>query len=483
MFKRLTIRQRILLTFTLIVLVGSLIQLGIAGTQLGTATLEGYRLRLESDTLVTAASLANAVDDHILGERRDSGRDPSHELLHFLDALQSQVGHEFMLLDDTYHVLGATPAIGEDTGARVAISPELKQLASASTGMDIRPDASGSPRMYIAATIGSGDHLLGYLVLTQPMAPITADIQERWLELIGTTLPVIAVVVIASLWISGTISRPIQRLRNAALHMAEGELETRIPVESQDEIGQLSGAFNYMAEQVETLLKTQRSFVSNAAHELRTPLMTLKLRIEALTDPVLAQEQHNAYLRELRQEVDYMAQLVTSLLTLARIDEGRYTPEGEEYDSAALVHDIARHWRIEAQKSALAFNAEIASDLPDTDLPANDLRVVLDNLLSNALKYTHQGAVTLRAWGEKGAVKFCVSDTGLGFPLEESGELFTRFYRSAEVRAQHIPGTGLGLAIVRAILDHHRGSIAASSKGKGQGATFIVTLPAKATAG
>jgi signal transduction histidine kinase len=483
MLKRLTIRQRILLTFTLIVLVGSLIQLAIAGTQLSAATTESYRLRLESDALVTAASLASAVENHVLEEKRDPGGDPSRELWHFLDALQSRVGHEFMLLDDHYRVVGATPAMGEDAGSYVATTPELEQLDSASTGMDIRPDVNGNPRMYIAAPVGAGEHLLGYLVLTQPIAPISAEIQERWLELIGATLPVIAVVIIASLWISGTISHPIQRLRNAALRMAEGELETRIPVESKDEIGQLSGAFNYMAEQVETLLKTQRSFVSNAAHELRTPLMTLKLRIEALADPALASDQRDAYLRELRQEVDYMAQLVTSLLTLARIDEGRYTPEGEEYDSAALVHDIARHWRIEAQRAALAFTAEIAPDLPDTDIPANDLRVVLDNLLSNALKYTTKGAVTLRAWGEMGAVKFCVSDTGLGFPPEESGQLFTRFYRSAGVRAQHIPGTGLGLAIVRAILDHHRGLIEASSEGEGQGATFIVTLPAKATAG
>jgi signal transduction histidine kinase len=477
MLTRWTIRQRILITFMAVVLVGSLVQLFIAGGQLQQATLDFYRSQLETDALIAGVSLRSMVESFSEGEREEEGRGFEGTL----DALQSEVGHDFLLLDSDYRVLAATRALGLEPGQRLRQSPELAQASPTSVGFDIRADDAGVKRMFVASPIAGEEHSSGYIVLSQPTAAMDAEVQQRWLELIAATLPVAGLVVAASLWISASISRPIQRLHNSALHMAEGALNTRIEVESQDEIGQLGSAFNYMAEQLENLLKTQRSFVSNAAHELRTPLMTLKLRIEALNHPEVPDQQRAEYLIELRQEVDYMAQLVTSLLTLARIDEGRHTGADQPYDSTSLVHDIARNWRIEAQKTHLTFCAEIAPDLPDLAIPANDLRVVLDNVLSNALKYTPQGTITLRAWGDNETVNFSVSDSGRGFAAQESEQLFVRFYRAAEARAQHIPGTGLGLAIVRAILEQHQGRIEAHSRGIGQGATFIVTLPARLT--
>ena len=281
----------------------------------------------------------------------------------------------------------------------------------------------------------------------------------------------------ASLWISTSISRPIQKLRNSALKMAEGSLDTRITVQSKDELGQLAHAFNYMAEQIEKLLRTQRSFVSNAAHELRNPLMTLKLRIEALQDPALAADRRETYLSELAQEVTYMTQLVNALLVLARIDEGRHQADEVSYDGAALLHDLARHWRIEAQPAHISFETEIPPDLPDFPIPANDLRLVIDNLLSNAVKYTPEGRVSLRAWCESEAIKLRVEDSGHGFAPEEADQLFGRFYRASAARERQIPGTGLGLAIAQAVVDFHQGKIEASSAGIGKGAAFTVTLP------
>ena len=473
---RWTIRQRILITFTVIVLVGSLVQLFIAGRQLEQATIDFYRSRLETDAVIAGVSLRPMFETVAEGEREEKTR----SFQGTLSTLQSEVGHDFLLLDRSYHVIAATSDLGLVPGEQIMQTPELAQVTPTTVGFDIRTDSPGARRMYVASSI-DGD-AGGYIVLSQPTAPMDTEVRERWLELIASTLPVAALVVAASLWISASISRPIQRLRNSALNMAEGALNTRIAVESQDEIGELGSSFNYMAEQLENLLKTQRSFVSNAAHELRTPLMSLKLRIEALNDPSLEDQQRSEYLRELRQEVDYMAELVTSLLTLARIDEGRHTvDDNQTYDGTSLLHDIARNWRIQSQKLNLTFTAEIPAGLPDAAIPANDLRIVLDNILSNALKHTTEGEITLRAWADGSMVNFSVTDTGWGFDPQEGEQLFTRFYRSPEARARHIPGTGLGLAIVRAILQPHHGSIEAQSRGLGQGATFIVTLPARPT--
>ncbi len=471
MLKRLTIRRRILLIFTSIVVLGSLLQLLIAGGQIQSATLDFYRQHLETDALIAGISLGSSMERFAETETSRVG------LQALLATLQNQVGQDFVLTDPNFKVIGYNETQSVHFGQHLSATPELVQAQSEAVGTDIRVDSDNIRRMYAAAPLVHDGRPIGYIILSQPTAPMDTNVQRRWLELALGTLPVVALVIAASLWISGTISRPIQRLRNSALQMAAGELDTRITDRSEDEVGQLGSAFNYMAEQIEALLQSQRSFISNAAHELRTPLMTLSLRIEGLSDPQLSSTQQAEYLLELRQEVDYMAQLVTSLLTLARIDEGRHSVEAEKYDSVALLQDIARHWRIEAQKAQVKFQAEIAPDIPDLSMPANDLRIVLDNLLSNALKYAPQGTIMLCAWNENGTIRLSVEDTGQGFSKTEADQLFTRFYRTPEVRAQHIPGTGLGLAIVHEIMKQNHGRIEAKSAGIGGGASFVVTVP------
>ncbi|MEO8397334.1 MAG: HAMP domain-containing protein, partial [Chloroflexota bacterium] len=369
MFKRLTIRQRILLIFTSIVVLGSLLQLLIAGRQIQNATLDFYRQHLETEALIAGLSLGSSLE-------RFSETDASRAgLQSLLTALQSEVSQDFVLVDQDFRILGYTQTLSLQFGQQLAMTPELTQAQTAAIGIDIRSDREGIRQMYAAAPLVHDGRPIGYIILSQPTAPMDADVLQRWLELAIATFPIVALVIAASLWISGTISRPIQRLRNSALQMAAGALDTRISDHSEDEVGQLGSAFNYMAEQLEALLQSQRSFISNAAHELRTPLMTLKLRIEGLSDPQLSSTQQSEYLLELRQEVDYMAELVTSLLTLARIDEGRHSVDAEKYDSVALLQDIARHWRIATQKTQVKFQSEIAPDIPDLPMPANDLRI------------------------------------------------------------------------------------------------------------
>lgn len=174
-----------------------------------------------------------------------------------------------------------------------------------------------------------------------------------------------------------------------------------------------------------------------------------------------------------------MAHLVTSLLTLARIDEGRHQHGGVASDPVSLIGDIVRRWRIEAEGQGLRFSAELPPELPDLAIPPNDLRLVLDNVLSNAIKYTLHGAISLQARSEGGRVLIEVRDSGMGFHAEQQPRLFERFFRSDDVRGR-VPGTGLGLAVTRAVLEVHGGGITAESPGPGMGACFRISLPAAA---
>lgn len=473
MLKRFNIRQRILIIFLAIALTGGLAQLVIAGWQLQQATLDFHQHHLETDALMIASTLAEPLEEYLDEGDDDDNR---YEIQRLLGSFQQEVDHDYLIVDRHLRVVGFTAGTGYESLDRVSSTPELVGAADGRIGSDIRDGHDGAEHLFVAVPVRYEGDTLGYLILSQLMQPAYDEVMREWLELGSITFPVIILVVVAALWVSGTISRPVQRLNESALKMAEGALDTRIISDTHDEVGQLGHTFNYMAERLEILMQTQRSFVSNAAHELRTPLMTLKLRIEALEDDTLPPQDATRYIEEMRQEVNHMAELVSSLLVLARLDENRHQSTGVITDTATTLHDIARHWRIAAKQNGLGCEPEIPDQLPELPITPNDLRLVLDNVLSNAIKYTDAGQVCFRVTTETDAVVMQVRDTGIGFDPAQAEQLFGRFYRS-EVARTSGDGHGLGLSIVKAILERYGASITAESPGLGKGATFTIRVP------
>jgi len=203
--------------------------------------------------------------------------------------------------------------------------------------------------------------------------------------------------------------------------------------------------------------------------------MSLRLRAEALQDADLPTAERETYLREINTQTEHMAHLVTSLLTLARLDEGRHPGENGSGDTSALLHDIARNWRIQAQKAGLAFHDSIPATLSDIPISGGDLRMVLDNLFGNALKYTPAGSISFNVSESPDSFTLAVSDTGAGFTPEDGARIFERFFRADSTRSIH--GTGLGLSIVQSITDYYGGQVRARSDGLGKGACFEITIP------
>lgn len=469
MLKRLTIRQRIIVTFLAIVLTGGTVQLIIAGRQLQLATLEFYQHHLETDALTIANSLSEPLEHYMEGEGTGS-------IQQILRSFQQDVNHDYLIVDRNYRIIAFTADTGYETMNRVQQTPELTLAARGEIGADTRTGHDDAEHLYVAVPIRYEGNSIGYLVLSRPTMPAYVEVYQQWFELSMATLPVIILVIGAGLWLSGTISRPVEQLRNSAMKMAEGELDTRIETDSQDEVGQLAQTFNYMAEQIGGLMQNQRSFVSNAAHELRTPLMTLKLRVEALEDEALPADERRQYLHEIHEEIDHMAELVSALLVLARIDEGRHQQQYTISDTTSMLNDIARHWRIEADRHNLDFETKIPLTVKELPMAPNDVRLVLDNLLSNALKYTQSGKVSLTVEDTPSQIIINVCDTGIGFASEQKESLFTRFYRSEQARSE-FDGHGLGLSIVQAVLEQYHASISATSEGVGKGSTFTIAVP------
>jgi two-component system, OmpR family, phosphate regulon sensor histidine kinase PhoR len=226
----------------------------------------------------------------------------------------------------------------------------------------------------------------------------------------------------------------------------------------------------------------RRDFISNLSHELRTPLASLKALAEtlqegALEDPPAARR----FLGRMEAELDALAQLVSELLELSRIESGKVLLQSRLISPVELVETAVERLRLQAERAGLSLETSCPADLPQVLVDPPRLQQVLANLLHNAVKFTPTGGrVRLEARQEGNSVVFSVSDSGVGIPAEDLPRVFERFYKAD--RARSGGGTGLGLAIARHLVEAHGGEIWVESR-EGGGSVFSFRLPAQPGAG
>ncbi len=281
----------------------------------------------------------------------------------------------------------------------------------------------------------------------------------------------LALAVVIAVWLAGLISGPLRRMAVVASEVDSGDLSHRIEYRGEDEVGVLAEAFNGMMDRLESGFRQQREFISDASHELRSPLTVLRGRIELLERSV-GDERTAGEARELRREVSRMDRLVEDLLTLARAERGallRPRPLALE----DLLDDLRRDMPLLGAK-----RFEVSAEATGTiEADPDRIAQVLRNLVSNAVRHSGpEGEVRVSVSPADGGVRFAVSDDGPGIPPGQLERIFDRFHRTDEGRGREQGGTGLGLAIARAIVEAHGGTITAESR-PGEGATIRFELP------
>jgi signal transduction histidine kinase len=216
-------------------------------------------------------------------------------------------------------------------------------------------------------------------------------------------------------------------------------------------------------------------FVALVSHELRTPLTSIQGYTEILLEDTLVEEQRG-FLNVIGRNSNRLMCLVDDLLLIAEIEGGKLALELSELRIDELVGDAAATARPLAAEKGIDLQIDVRTDLQILG-DGSRLGQVLDNLVSNAIKFTPTGGtVRLRSSNEAGKAVVEVTDSGIGIPLAEQAQMFGRFFRSSSARAAEIPGTGLGLAITRGIVESHGGAIGFESE-EGVGTTFRVSLP------
>lgn len=281
--------------------------------------------------------------------------------------------------------------------------------------------------------------------------------------------------------LSQTLTRPIRELTQATHAVAEGDLTQQVPVRSNDELGELAGAFNKMSSEISRSVNARRQMTADIAHELRTPLSLILGHAEAVHDGVLPPTRENFEI--IREEATRLEHLVNDLRTLSLADAGELTMSLQTAEPERLLQEVASLYQYQTQRKDVRLDLDIGSPLSQIDVDPGRMTQVLTNILDNALRHTPEGGrIILSARDIDDKVELSVEDSGPGLQADDLERIFNRFYRTDASRQRDgLGGSGLGLAIAKSIVQAHGGQASAESE-PGKGLKVIIRLPKRTPA-
>jgi signal transduction histidine kinase len=302
----------------------------------------------------------------------------------------------------------------------------------------------------------------------------------RWIIYYGMFIS-IGLVVIVSIWIARYVTKPITQIKDAAQDIADGDVDRTIDISRSDEFGTLATSLNQMAsklradtEQIKQFAEKQRQFFADITHEIRNPLHTISGALDMLELNKLSDEKKDKYITTAKKQTERISHLFKDLKILQRYDSDEYFVERQEFDLADIAQHMTDWYSDKAKEKGLELNIDQHSCNAIGD--PGKIEQVMDNLISNALKYTNEGSVNVTYTTEDSEVIVAIEDTGIGISEEHLDRLFDRFYRTDKARSRDKGGTGLGLAVVKSILKGHGSDIQVESA-VGEGTRFWFRLP------
>jgi len=275
----------------------------------------------------------------------------------------------------------------------------------------------------------------------------------------------LVIVVIFVAWMSFSMVRPLRQMSSAAKKFAVGDFTARVEVTSDDEIGELAHAFNEMADSLSSGEGMRRSFIANVSHELKTPMTTIAGFIDGMLDGTIPPERQRHYMLIVSNEVKRLSRLVTSMLSLSRIDNGELKIHPADFELFSTIVSILSGFEQKIRERKLEITG--LGDFRSIKVHADpDLMYqVIYNLIENAVKFTDEGGTINFAVEEtRYDISVMITNTGAGIPPEDIRFIFDRFYKTDKSRSMDKKGMGLGLFIAKTIMRLHGGDIYVESR-------------------
>ena len=353
----------------------------------------------------------------------------------------------------------------------------LPEMVSAMEGYDVYTGQyeNGVIRSQAAAPVLSYGTLIGCVYMVELDADQGALILSLQQNILSITLVLESVVLLFSLAFSRAFSGRLQRIMASIRIIQEGDYSHKVTVGGRDELTFLADEFNDLTERLQSSERKRRQFVSDASHELKTPLASIKLLSDSILQNDMDMETVREFVGDIGNEADRLNRMSQKLPSLSRI-EGQQDGDCEIVCMAPTVERVARMLSAIAAKNNITIDLDLRDDSPILILE-DDLYQITFNLVENGIKYnTPGGKLTVSLSRQEDNAILRVTDTGVGIPAESLDHVFERFYRVDKARSRQTGGSGLGLAIVRNMVERNHGAITVEST-PGQGSTFTVSFP------
>lgn len=394
-----------------------------------------------------------------------------------LREIAETAGYQVAFYDSTGALIYSYP---ENYTADLYLADNAQIVLRGREGLPRIIENENSKKLISALYLSASTNSISYIKLSQFKENIYHPIQEiRWIIYYGMFIS-IGLVIIVSIWISRYLTKPITQIKNTAQAIADGDAERKIDLNRKDEFGELADSLNRMAdklmwdtEQIKEYANKQRQFFADITHEIRNPLHTISASLEMLQISDLRDDKRKKYHKNARNQVRRLARLLKDLKTLQRYDSDEHFVKPRAFNLAVIGNHMGEWYSEKAAQKGLKLNIDSHSCRAFGD--PGKVEQVIDNLISNAIKYTSEGSISLNYSSKNGKVLVAVKDTGPGISNEHLNRLFDRFYRTDKARSRDKGGTGLGLAVVESILKAHDSEIQVESE-PDEGSRFWFTL-------
>lgn len=296
-------------------------------------------------------------------------------------------------------------------------------------------------------------------------------------------------------FIASTITDTIGELASTARQLAQGDFSARLEVRGNDELAKLAATFNWMASNLQELddqkrrvEQTRRNLIAWVSHDLRTPLASMRVMIEAMLDGLVTDpDSVTRYLNNTHNEIQHLSRLINDLFELAQLDVGHLNMAVESASLNDLISDTIGKLSVQASGKQVTLKGSADPQVDPVMMAPDKIQRVLYNLIDNAIQHTPAGGeINVRAYTETGQARIDVHNTGAEIAADDLPYIFTSFYRGEISRAKSQDGqrgAGLGLAISRGFVEAHGGKIWLENNRAAQGVTFSFTLPRDSQAG
>ncbi|ASK61336.1 hypothetical protein CFK37_03685 [Virgibacillus phasianinus] len=370
-----------------------------------------------------------------------------------------------LVADSGVHIMNVS---NQDLKTLSRGQPVQKKLKDSKSGMSYL----GSGHPIIQSDIFKG----AFFVLTSindVQEPIDKVSDLLMLSAVGALLLALGFTLV----ISKKMSDPLLKMEGATRNIAKGNLDIRLNITSNDELGSLARAINDLAFETNRYRTNRKEFLANISHELRTPISYLKGYSQVLKKGLYKTEQERIqYLEIIEGESERMVRLINDLFDLSKMEEGKTDLQLSATDLIEVLETSFSKVKLDLQKKDITLKRQIDKDIPYIEADGIRLEQIFTNLLTNAVRYTEKGFINVQLWNDKNSVHVIIEDTGIGIPENDLPLIFERFHRVEKSRSRDMGGTGLGLAIVKNLVELQNGTIAVDSQ-LGKGTIFRLSFP------